>query len=127
MKFKYQAKTKEGELQVGFVESINRDGAVSILSGHDLFVMSIETVGNPGFVDRINAFLSRVRRKDMIIFSRQLATLLEARLPLNNALKILHDQTTNKTLQDALVQVTSDIDSGLSFSQALANKPGVFP
>ncbi len=127
MKFKYQAKTQSGEMQVGFVEAGNRDSALNILTGHDLFVMSIQEAEQPGPLDRVNAFLNRVRRKDMVIFARQLATLLEARLPLNNALKILREQTTNKLLQDALSQVSDDIDSGLSFSQAMERESKVFP
>ncbi len=127
MKFKYQAKTQEGEMQVGFVDAGSRDSALSILTGHDLFVMSIESAEKPGAVDRINDFLNRVRRKDMVIFARQLATLLEARLPLNNALKILREQTANKRLKEAIFQVSEDIDSGLSFSQAMERQNKVFP
>ena len=127
MKFKYQAKTKEGEMQVGMVEAGSRDGALSILTSHDLFVLSVESAEERGIFDRINLFLNRVKRKDMVVFARQLATLLEARLPLTNALKILHEQTQNKTLQDALYQVAEDIDSGLSFSQAMERAEGVFP
>lgn len=127
MKFRYQAKTKEGEEQVGFVEAENRDAAVAILTEHDLFVLSVESAETAGVADRVNAFLNRVRRKDMLVFSRQLATLLEARLALNDALKTLRDQTQNKTLKEAIVQVTEDIDAGLSFSQALGRQGTVFP
>jgi len=127
MKFKYQAKTKEGEMQVGFVEAGSRDGAVSILSSHDLFVLSVESADSIGFGDRISGFFGRVKRKDLIIFARQLATLLEARLPLNSALKILEQQTKNKQLKEAIYSVTEDIDSGLSFSQALERQGKTFP
>jgi len=127
MKFKYQAKTKEGETQVGFVEAGNRESAIDILTGHDLFVLSVASTETRGFGDRINGFLNRVRRKDMVVFARQLATLLEARLPLNNALKILRGQTTNKLLKEALLQISEDIDSGLSFSQALEREGNIFP
>jgi type IV pilus assembly protein PilC len=127
MKFKYQAKTKDGEMQVGFVEAGDRDSASSILASHDLFILSIESVETPGFFDRIASLLNRVRRKDMVIFARQLATLLEARLPLNNALKILHKQASNKLLKEAIYQVVEDVDAGLSFSQALARQGNVFP
>lgn len=127
MKFKYQAKTKEGEMQVGFVEAGNRDSALSILTTHDLFILSIESAESPGVSDRISAFFNRVRRKDMMIFARQLATLLEARLPLNNALKILQEQTLNKLLKEAVFQVSEDIDSGLSFSQAMGRQGNIFP
>ncbi len=127
MKFKYQAKTKDGETQVGFVEAGSKDSALTILTGHDLFVLSVESAGSPGVTDRITGFFNRVRRKDMVIFARQLATLLEARLPLNNALKILREQTANKTLKNALYEISEDIDSGLSFSQALERQTEVFP
>jgi type IV pilus assembly protein PilC len=127
MKFKYQAKTKEGEMQMGFVEAGSREGAFGILSGHDLFVLSVESAETVGVVDRLNGFFNRLHRKDMIIFARQLATLLEARMPLNNALKILHSQTQNKTLKEAILQVAEDIDGGLSFSQAMERQGQVFP
>ena len=102
MKFKYQAKTREGEVQAGFVEAGSRDGALSILTGHDLFVLSVESAEKKGFADGISGFLNRVSRKDMIIFARQLATLLEARLPLNSAVKILQGQTASKLLKEAI-------------------------
>jgi len=127
MKFKYQAKTKEGEPQVGFVDAGSRDGALNILTSHDLFVLSVESAESPGIADRLSSLLNRVRRKDMIVFVRQLATLLEARLPLNNALKILYEQTANKILKEAVYQVSEDIDSGLSFSQALERQGTIFP
>ncbi len=127
MKFKYQAKTKDGTTQVGFVEAGDRDSASSILAGHDLFVLSLVATNPPGALDTISGFFARVRRKDLIIFSRQLATLLEARLPLNNALKILYEQTANATLKEAISQVTEDIDAGISFSQAMERQNNVFP
>ena len=63
----------------------------------------------------------------MVIYTRQLATLLEARLPLNNALKVLYGQTSNKLLKEATYRISEDIDSGLSFSQALARQGTIFP
>jgi type IV pilus assembly protein PilC len=127
MKFKYQAKTKDGSTQVGFVEAGDRDAASQILGGHDLFVLSVEMVDKPNALDNISGFFSRVKRKDLIIFARQLSTLLEARLPLNTALKILFQQTASPTLKEAISQVTDDIDAGISFSQALARQNRVFP
>jgi type IV pilus assembly protein PilC len=127
MKFKYQAKTKEGVTQVGFVEASDRDAASAILSGHDLFVLSVIAEHPPTALDNIAGFFGRATRKDLIIFTRQLATLLEARLPLNNALKILYEQTTNARLKDAISQVTEDIDAGVSFSQAMARQEKIFP
>jgi type IV pilus assembly protein PilC len=127
MKFKYQAKTKEGATQVGFVEASDRDAASTILSSHDLFVLSVVATHPPSAFDNLAGFFNRVSRKDLIVFTRQLATLLEARLPLNNALKILYEQTTSETLKNAVSQVTEDIDAGISFSQAMERQGKVFP
>jgi type II secretory pathway component PulF len=127
MKFKYQAKTKEGETQVGFVEAGNRDGAANILANHSLFVLSIEEAGTVHWYDRISAYFERARWKDLVLFTRQLSTLLAARLPLNNALKILYDQTANTTLKEAVLVMSEDIDSGLSFSQAMERQGNIFP
>jgi type IV pilus assembly protein PilC len=127
MKFKYQAKTKEGVTQVGFVEASDRNAASTILAGHDLFVLSVVEEHPPTALDNIAGFFGRATRKDLIVFTRQLATLLEARLPLNNALKILYEQTTNPRLKDAISQVTEDIDAGVSFSQAMARQGKTFP
>lgn len=127
MKYKYKAKTKEGELQVGFVDAGSRDSAASILSGHNLFILSLEAAEKKGLLDVVAGYFGRVKRKDMIVFTRQLATLLEARLPLNNALKTLHEQTNQPTLKEAIFQMTEDIDAGLSFSQALERQEAIFP
>jgi type IV pilus assembly protein PilC len=127
MKFKYQAKTKEGVTQVGFVEAANRDSASAILASHDLFVLSVVAERPPTALDSFAGFFGRVTRKDLIIFTRQLATLLEARLQLNNALKILYEQTTNARLKESISQVTDDIDAGVSFSQAMERQGKTFP
>ncbi len=127
MKFKYQGKTQEGELQVGFVEAGSRESAADILATHGLFVMSVAPVGGANWYDRIVAYLKRPRRKDIIVFTRQLSTLLQARLPLDNALKILYTQTANATLQGALSAMSQDVDSGLSFSQAIERQGSIFP
>ncbi len=112
---------------MGFVEAGSRDGAFGLLTNHNLFVLSVESADQKGISDRISEFFNRLKRKDLIIFARQLATLLEARMPLNNALKILQSQTANKTLKEAILQVAEDIDGGLSFSQAMARQGKVFP
>jgi type IV pilus assembly protein PilC len=127
MKFKYQARTKEGEMQVGFVDAGNRDTALQILSTHGLFVLSVVSAETSHWYDFLTGFFSRVRQNDLVIFARQLATLLDAQLSLDGALKTLREQTTNQTLREAIVQISNDIDSGLSFSQALDRQASIFP
>jgi type IV pilus assembly protein PilC len=126
MKFKYQAKTREGEPQVGFVEAANREAAMNILGSHQLFILSVEQVGKQRWYDRLSKYFGRVRRKDMVIFTRQMATLFEARLPLTDVLKTLQDQTHHPVLKEAVYQISADVDAGLALSQALERQDDVF-
>jgi type IV pilus assembly protein PilC len=127
MKFKYQARTQEGESQVGFVEAPTQDVATNILTSHNLYILSLQVAEKIWWYDRIAQYFGRVRRRDMIIFTRQLATLLEARLPLSAALKTLHEQTNHPQLKEAILRVSEDIDSGLAFSQAMERQVDIFP
>lgn len=126
MRFKYSARTKLGELQVGFVEAVNREAALNLLSGHELFILKLEPeIERKPFSIFLRAF-RRVSRKDLMIFTRQFATLLEAEVVLGDALKILHAQTSNKSLQAAILEISSDVDAGLSLSQALERHSDIF-
>lgn len=126
MKFRYSARTKLGELQVGFVEAANRESAFGLLSGHDLFILKLEAeIEKRPFAALLSIF-RRVSRKDLMIFTRQFATLLQAEVVLGDALKILHAQTSSKSLQSAVLEISSDIDAGLSLSQALERHSDIF-
>lgn len=127
MKFKYQAKNKEGELQVGFVEAAGRDAAITILTSHDLFILSLVSADAPHWYDAIVRRFTGVHQKDLVVFARQFATLLGARLPLTEALKTLHSQTNQPELRRIVQQMSEDITSGLSFSQAIERHKDVFP
>jgi len=127
MKFKYQARTKDGELQVGYVDAASRDGAANVLQSHNLFILSLEEAEKAHWYDPLVSFFNRVSRRDMIIFTRQLATLLESDITLSRTLKTLYEQTRNSALKEAVFQMAEDVDAGLSLSQALDRQGGVFP
>ncbi len=126
MKFKYKARSKAGELQVGFVEGIDRNTATNVLMSHGLFVLSIEEATKKQWYDNLLGFFGRVKSKDLMIFSRQFATLLSAKVALNDALLTLQNQTANPTLKEALIEISADIDAGLSLSQAMEKHSDVF-
>ena len=126
MKFRYSARTKTGELQIGFVEAVNKETAVNVLNGHDLYVLSMESMEMPVWYSKFLNFFNRVRRIDLMIFTRQLATMLESAVPLNDSLKSLYRQTRNVVLREAVFEISTDIDSGLSLSQALERHANIF-
>lgn len=126
MKFRYSARTKTGELQVGYVEAVGREAAAGILNGHDLFVLSLEASAPPVWYRQMLAIFNRTRRRDLMIFTRQLAVMLEAAISLGDALKSLYRQTNNPVLKEAIFEISADVDSGLSLSQALEKQSHVF-
>ena len=126
MRFKYKARTKEGELQVGFVEGGDKNLATNTLQSHGLFVLSVESAEGEQWYDRVLGYFERVKAKDMLIFSRQFSTMLAAKGPLNSALKTIEAQTSNPTLKTAVADVSRDVDSGLALSQAMAKHSGIF-
>ncbi len=119
MKFRYSARTKEGELQVGYVDAVSREGAANILIGHELFVLTLENTETKTFLSKLSRFVNRVKRTDLVIFTRQFATMMEAKIRISDALRVLYVQTKNSALQDAVFEISSDVEAGLSFSQAL--------
>ncbi|MCL4404003.1 type II secretion system F family protein [Patescibacteria group bacterium] len=126
MKFQYKARTKEGELQVGNVEASNRDAALSILLGHQLFVLSLEEETKGAWYDRLAGIFNRVKSQDIMIFTRQFATLLASQVPLADSLANLYKQTTKPVLKEAVAAIANDIDSGFSLSQALERHKNIF-
>src|SRR5829696_1234525 len=67
-----------------------------------------------------------IRLKDLVVFSRQLATMINAGLPIVRALYVLSEQTENPKLQEVVVAVRKDVEAGLSLSEALERHPDAF-
>ncbi|KKU11780.1 MAG: Type II secretion system F domain protein [Parcubacteria group bacterium GW2011_GWB1_45_7] len=126
MKFKYRARTTTGDLQVGLVSANSRNEAANILTSNGLYVLILDEVKEGVWYNRILDFASRVKKKDLMIFTRQFATLLSARIPLDDALATLKKQTQNPTLYSILSEISTDIDAGLSLSQSLEKYSRVF-
>jgi len=126
MKYKYQARTKEGEMQVGNVEAFSKEGAVNILTSHGLFLLALESAEEIHWYDSITSIFKRVKLGDLVIFTRQFSTLIESKVPLGDAIKNLLNQTENVMLKSIIREIATDINSGLSLSQALERQGGVF-
>ena len=95
MKFKYQAKNKKGEMQVGVVEASSEEAAIETLQAHKLVVISITPSVEISAFFRSIKLRQKVKGKDLVIFSRQLSTLIEAKIPLVESLRTLRQQTSN--------------------------------
>jgi len=126
MKYGYKARNKEGDLQTGFVDAPNRDIAINILTKHDLFILTLEAASQRKWYDFFFSFVNRVKDRDLMVFTRQFATILSAKIPLNDALNTLRKQTRNPFLKDALLEMSGDIDAGLSLSQSFEKHSDIF-
>lgn len=125
-KFHYSARNKAGEMQVGNVEAANRNAAFNILNSHDLYILGLDEIRTDRFLSSFFNLFNRVKRVDVMVFTRQFATMLEAKIAINDALKNLQSQTKNYYLKEAIYEIAEDIDAGLSLSQALDRQNNIF-
>jgi len=126
MKFIYRAKDKQGNIRAGKVEARSLDTAVSILQGYDLIVLEISPEKKITFLDEIFGTKTRISRKDLAIFMRQFSTLLEAQVPLGEALRTLYLQAATPAIKDLVFELVSDLDSGLPLSKSIAKRSDIF-
>lgn len=126
MKFKYTAKTQRGEFQAGEIEAGSRETAISTLQGYSLVILRLEEERLVPWYGNLLAVFERVSVKELAMFTRQFATLLEAQVPLTDSLRTLFAQTTNVFLKEALFDVLSDVEAGAAISQAFSRHERIF-
>ena len=126
MKFNYQARTKEGDVQMGIVEAASQEAALSILQKYGLYITYLEEVVIPPFYARNIRFFRGVSRKDIVIFSRQLSIMFKAGIPLAEALMVMGRQTQNPDFREKIIKISEKVEGGTSFSQALQFYPKEF-
>jgi len=119
--FKYKARNPEGRVMDGTIEAETEELARSVLRGRKYAILELSKAGG-GLFRRG----PKVKRVDVVIFSRQLATMVAAGLPLVQAVSIIGDQTPSKALKAVLTSVRDDVSSGGNFSEALAKHPNAF-
>ncbi len=126
MLFKYKATTREGEERSGSIDAFGVDVAISALQKRDLIIVSIQSADDLSFTERLLSMFESVKTKDVVILSRQLATLFEAKVSVLDTFKLLSSETENTLLRKKLVEITDDIQSGVPISTAMSKHPAVF-
>jgi len=125
MLFKYKAIDDKGASKEGEIDAPNRDMAISGLQRRGLIVISILEEGKNRSIFQLS-FFERVKPKDVVILSRQIATLFDAQVSALKAFTMLSVNTENRLLGNKLTQICDDIQAGVSISGALARHPDVF-
>jgi MSHA biogenesis protein MshG len=127
--FAYKARNSGGELVQGVLESPDSGAAASQL--FTLGIMPVEitqtsapAVSGEGMLDRL--FQEKVTQLDLMLFSRQMYTLLKAGVPIMRALAGLQESTTNKTFRKVIQEIRESLDAGRELSPSLARQPKIF-
>ena len=127
MEYQYVAYTEDKRLVKGKLSATSEEAAINLLNYGGYQTVSLKEV-TPFFnTEKIAARFSRVKPKEVIMFSRQLALLLESGTDIVSSLELLQSQVTNRTLRRVLGQVAADIRGGSSLSSALSKHPRAFP
>src|SRR6202142_2850194 len=104
------------------VEAVTEQAAIAALLNRNLLVVSIqEKISKKGKTKG-----GAVALRDLVIFTRQLATMIEAGIAIVQSLQALADQTANKVMRDTIHDVCTRVESGESFSEALQKHPKAF-
>ncbi len=125
--FKYIAKDRDGKNVAGELDVNDRNTAIGMLRKRDLIIISLSE-RRSNFFSRMpfGSGKKKVKIDDLVIFSRQLSTMVDAGIPLVGALDILGEQIENKTFADIVIEIRNEVEAGSSLSEALARHKTVF-
>jgi len=124
--FKYLARDRQGKSLSGVVEAQDRPSAIDILRKQDLVIISVEESAARFKLAMPLLTKQRIKIDDLVVFSRQLATMVDAGIPLVGALDILGEQMDNKTFGSVIKTARNDVETGSSLSDALGKHKRVF-
>jgi type IV pilus assembly protein PilC len=123
--YTWKGKTRQGTVTAGVMEAANEEAVMTQLRGQMLTPMKVKV--KPKDISEYIGFLKQgITTKELVIFTRQFATMIDAGLPLVQCLKILGDQQENPTFKKIIDEVRSDVEQGSTFADALAKHPKPF-
>ncbi len=123
--FVWKGTASSGEIQKGEIEAQDEQAARRLLRQQRISLSKIKAKPKD-LLENIALFQKKVTPKDIVIFTRQLSTMIDAGLPLVQGLEILASQQENKTLKKILLETKSDVESGSTFADALKKHPKQF-
>lgn len=126
MKFDYQATNAQGKVITGSMDAVDRNAVLARLKKDNLKPISIKQQGESKGGLQLSFFKPKVKSRDLVVFTRQLSTMVSAGVPLLRALNTLQAQAENKRLKEVLLIVNKDVQGGMSLGDAFAKHPDVF-
>ncbi|KKS25038.1 MAG: Type IV pilus inner membrane protein PilC [Candidatus Jorgensenbacteria bacterium GW2011_GWF2_41_8] len=126
MEFNYKIKTQNGELIEGNIEAPDENAAVNILHEKGYVVLSLRALKKDLFSADLNQYFSKPNNKDIVIFTRQLSTLIDADMPLAEGLRTLARQVDKPGFKKVITEISEAVEGGSSLSGALAAHSKMF-
>lgn len=120
--YQWSGKNLRGLVESGEITASSREEVMAQLRGKNILPTAITEKKKRG----LDFFLRRIKDKDLVVFTRQFATMIDAGLPLVQALDILSTQVENKALAAAVSSIKSDVESGSTYADALRKHPRIF-
>ncbi|MDO8518523.1 MAG: type II secretion system F family protein [bacterium] len=128
MEFKYEAIDQRGMPQAGVANATSQDAVIVMLQRRGLTITALTSGKKKGLKEMLGSvsFFDNVSSRDIVLLSRQLATLFEAQVSALRVFRLLAEQSAKPFLRAALVAVSDDLQAGNSISKSLAKHPKVF-
>ncbi len=123
--YMWTAETKRGRVIKGELEAVDENVVQNQLKRRNLVVKKVKEKPKDLF-ENVAFMQPGIKKRDLVIFTRQFSTMIDAGLPLVQGLSILADQTENPSFRKLLKQVVSDVEGGASLNEALKKHPHVF-
>src|SRR5271168_2858581 len=123
--FQYQARDSSGKSVSGEIDAQDQQAAAGALIDRQLMVVSLKHSASRKAAT-VRRGSGKVKSQDLVVFTRQLATMMDAGLPLVQSLTALEEQTDSVVLKPVLRSITEQVERGQAFSEALAVHPKVF-
>lgn len=125
MLYNYKALDNTGAKKNGSIETVSMDVAIDTLQKKGLIIAEIHPEGEEKWYNNLH-FGSRVSNKEVVILSRQMATLFEAQVSALKIFDLLSEEVENKYLQKSLRDITEELQAGSQISTALSKHPDIF-
>lgn len=127
MKFNFKAKTPTGEYKEGTISASSQEAAVEILQKNNFLPVEVKAESQKSDLEKmILSYYDRVTEKELVIFFRQLAILIEARVPIVVSLTAMQEQSSSRYLAKVIGEMIGDVEDGMSFSSAMEKQKTVF-
>ena len=122
--YKWEGRTRQGAAAKGEMEAPNEEAVIAKLRSQQVMASTVKAKNRQ--IKLLAGFAQKVSERDIVIFTRQFATMIDAGLPLVQCLDIIIGQQDNKTFKKVLSDVKNDVEAGSTFARALGKHPKVF-